>query len=193
MGFCTAPTNRILLSLLILGCVIYITACNSLGFLQSTPSPAEREAEEYAVYRAILGEGESCILSQTIEFKEISPDEFPELGPKMIEDFNTYRVQTLPLNPNLDLGGPVTILSDTELDEIFVDYSHQEWDQFYAQTECTEIVSISRVGFNAQMNEALVFYTNVKYAGVGWGRVMLLKKGKDGKWYESEYVIEIEY
>ena len=31
-----------------------ITACDSLGFLQSTPSPAEREAEEYAVYNEFL-------------------------------------------------------------------------------------------------------------------------------------------
>jgi len=46
--------SRIMLSLLILGIVFSITACDSLGFLQSTPSPAEREAEEYAVYNEFL-------------------------------------------------------------------------------------------------------------------------------------------
>ena len=59
--------HRILLSLLILGCVIYLTACNSLGILQSTPSPAEREAEECAVDITILeGSKERCMHNLTV-------------------------------------------------------------------------------------------------------------------------------
>lgn len=67
-----------------------LTACDCFSFLQlPTLSPADREAEEYAVYRAILGESENlCIASQTTSAKPQCG--YPELAPELIADYETH-------------------------------------------------------------------------------------------------------
>jgi len=100
--------HRILLSLLILGCVIYLTACNSLGFLPSTPSPAEREAEECAVDITILeGSKERCMHNLTVASStepgpcQLGSESFPDLDAELIEDYNQILQESVPLNPDL--------------------------------------------------------------------------------------------
>lgn len=164
--------KRILFSLLILAGVLFLTTCDSLSFLQSTPSPAEREAEEYAVYRAILGVGEErCIHSQTIPVGTepgphvLYPESFPEIDPKLIEDFNQASQESILINPDL-LGEPVTLLS-----------GYDEWP-------CMFIQGFSRVGFNTRMDEALIYHESKAppWALAGGGEMIYLVKGEDGTW-----------
>jgi hypothetical protein len=169
---------RILLSLLILGCVFSITACDSLGFLQTTPSPDEREAEEYAVYRAILGgETNLCIASHTTLGHQSC--EYPELEPKLINDYKAQNQVSVQLKPELDLGVAVIPSGD----EFFV---HSDCE-FKKDCIC-DPQSVSRVGFNPQMNQALVFWArNAPLAGRGeW---IYLVKGIFGIWKIEETIL----
>ena len=163
---------RIMLSLLILVSVFSITACNTLGILQSTPSPAEREAEEYAVYRTILeGSKERCIHSQTIASGNgpkpslLDSESFPDLDVELIEDYNQALQESVPFNPDL-LGEPVTLLN-----------GYDEWP-------CMFIQGFSRVGFNKRMDEALVYHESKAppWALAGEGELIYLFKGQDGAW-----------
>ena len=163
---------RIMLSLLILVSVFSITACNTLGILQSTPSPAEREAEEYAVYRTILeGSKEGCIHSLTITSgtnpgpSQLDSESFSDLDAELIEDYNQVLPESVPLNPDL-LGEPVTLLS-----------GYDEWP-------CMFIQGFSRVGFNQRMDEALVYHESKAplWALAGGGELIYLVKGQDGTW-----------
>ena len=180
---------RIMLSLLILVSVFSITACNTLGILQSTPSPAEREAEEYAVYqstpspaereaeeyavyRTLLEESEErCIHSLTITSGNgpkpslLDSESFPDLDVELIEDYNQALQESVPFNPDL-LGEPVTLLN-----------GYDEWP-------CMFIQGFSRVGFNKRMDEALAYHESKAplWALAGGGELIYLVKGQDGSW-----------
>jgi len=165
--------NSLLLSLFVTACIVIVTAWSELNFLQpSTPSPAEREAEEYAVYRAILGrETERCIHSQTIAADsqpgptELDPESFPGLDSELIKDYNQACLESIPLNQDL-LGEQVTMLS-----------SYVDWP-------CMFIQGFSRVGFNKRMDEALIYYERKAppQALAGGGELIYLVKGEDGTW-----------
>ena len=82
-----------------------------------TPLPAEREAEEYAIYRAILAEEkERCIHSLTIASgpdpgpSQLGSKSFPDLDTELIDDYNQVIQESTPLNPD-HLEEPVTMLS----------------------------------------------------------------------------------
>ena len=73
-----------------------------------TPLPAEREAEEYAVYCTILeGSKERCIHNLTIAAGtepgpcQLGSESFPDLDAELIEDYNQILQESVPLNPDL--------------------------------------------------------------------------------------------
>jgi len=177
--------NRIMLSLLILGSVFSIASCDSLGFLQPIPSLAEREAEEYAVYRTIIGEfaiegddGGLCIETHTLSGVEASPDILPKLDLKLIKDYNTQNRESVPLKPELDLGIPLIPLGDF--------YAHSKCE--FAEVCICDFQAVSRVGFNARLNKALIYWErNAPLAGRGI--FFYLVKGNDGNWkIEEEFL-----
>jgi hypothetical protein len=149
------------------------------------PSPAEREAEEYAVYHVILQLG--CINSHTFVGEAINTADYPELDPQLIEDYNIHQ-DSIPYKLELDhRPGQVYTISETEMDEIFSGTDvYEDWNRFHERYPCSGIEGISRVGFNLQMDEALVYYGYQKGPTFGEGKVILLVKGDDGAWKEEK-------
>jgi hypothetical protein len=179
--------NKISQLLYILVGMLLLTACDALGAVQPTLNPAEREAEEYAVYRAILDL--NCVVSQTQAGDYIDPDEFPELDDKLIEDYNMHQRETVLLRPELDLGPQVTLISPSQWDEFFDSGDPDEgWRRFYEGTDCSGINEVSRVGFNEGMDMALVYFSGYVDSLAGQFGVMLLTKGEDGEWHFERFL-----
>jgi hypothetical protein len=102
------------------------------------------------------------------------------LSPDTLRDFLGRNQQGYLLNGPFDVGVEVTLLSDEKLKEMFRD--DQGWDRFYEQFPHTPgIVTLSRVGFNATHDQALVYVGNQRHwlAGAGYYVLFTLK---DGEW-----------
>ena len=122
-------------------------------------------------------------MSETTQGEYIDQDDFPWIDAKLIEDYNMHRVEIVPLNTDLDLGRPITLISDSKWNDIFDGVDLDEgWRRFYERADCNWINEVSRVGFNAQMDKALVFFSGYVASLAGHFGVMLLSKGKDGDW-----------
>jgi hypothetical protein len=169
----------------------FIFLASALALSACTEMPeANRDDEEYAIYRAILegyGKygGKICLHSQTrVDLGvggrvSIKSDDYPELDHKMINDFNQHNQETVPLKPDFDLGKPgvsVILLDD-----------YESWP-------CLFIHGFSRVGFNRQMKKALVYHEEMAPKGMlaGSGSLILLVKSESGYWtIEKEFSIWI--
>lgn len=171
---------------IMLSLAILVTIPGCTIFTPATPSPVEREAEEYAVYRTILGEltiagddGGLCIENHTLSGVEASPDFLPGLDPKLIEDYNTQNKESVPVKPEMDLGVPLVPSGDY--------YAHSDCE--YAEVCVCDFQAVSRVGFNARLNKALIYWErNAPLAGRGI--FFYLVKGKDGNWKIEEDILQ---
>jgi|WetSurMetagenome_2_1015567.scaffolds.fasta_scaffold85934_3 hypothetical protein len=83
-----------------------------------------------------------------------------------------------PLNPYIAFKLPHTLISDAEMDRIF---ERGRWEEFYNKYPNSRgIIYLSRVGFNHDLTQALL-YVVLEYAdGGGGGWLVLLAKSSDG-------------
>jgi len=73
-----------------------------------------------------------------------------------LTDFLAKSCERHPVDPDLNPGGRLTCLSDEELQSIFEDLDG--WKKFYLRfPESKGIVKFSRVGFDRDMTQALVY------------------------------------
>jgi hypothetical protein len=153
-------------------------------------------AEENAVYAALIGQryvGDDIKLivieEQTSPF--IQPDELestlkrvkeslPGLSNATIEDFRAMNQESHAVGADLELGVKYVLISQAEVKEIFQDSTG--WDVFYARYPGSQgVMTLSRVGFNKAMDQALVYAGNQSHWLAGAGYFYLLSK-KDGVW-----------
>jgi hypothetical protein len=163
------------------------------------------EQEEYAVYNALIETGictfgtDSSVLSlgaivvkdeASLDFmksKVVKSDqaqnyiaeEMPEVEQETFEDFKMKNTEPYPLHSFFDVSIPIILVSQEELNEIF---ENEDWDDiFLKKYNSSVIVTLSRVGFNETMDQALVYSgisTTLKF-GIGY-YVLLVKEG--GHW-----------
>lgn len=173
--------------------------------LTATPQGGVRMAEEYNVYSAcieafFLVEGVELIvirdhtdtdgsvgntLAQEMRYVQDS------LGSAVSEEtLRDYRVQNAsrePLSRRLALDVEVAFLSDTEFEAIFA--APDGWEQFYALYPHSQgIMTLSRVGFDRGMEQALVYVGNQVHYLAGQGYYLFLSK-EGGRWVIQETVL----
>jgi hypothetical protein len=91
-----------------------------------------------------------------------------------------------PINPFLKFSLPHTLISTAEMKEIFD--ADGRWEEFYRRyPSCRGIVWLSRVGFNKNKSESLLYFGHQYDEAAGDGRLILLRKA-DGKWKGVEQV-----
>jgi len=87
-----------------------------------------------------------------------------------------------PLNRYISFSIPHALISDKDIDEIF--NRGGRWDEFYRRYPTSRgIVWLSRVGFNQNMSEALLYFGHQYAEAAGEGFLVLLRKS-DGEWRE---------
>lgn len=178
------------LIILLLASVVLIAGCTD-GRTVSTSAVVE----EYAVYEAVI---ESLYLTEDIELiviknwtaTNVSPGKSSDteaeyireklgtaIESETLNDYSAKNKQSYQLDQDISLDVPYVLLSEAELTKIFE--REGGWDRFYEIYPNSQgIMTLSRVGFNTQIDQALVYIGNQAdyLAGRGY-YVLLTKKG----------------
>jgi hypothetical protein len=155
-----------------------------------TPPP-EIEAEEYAVYSAMIQQnpigfdlGSSILVrGQTVsdlESLERTLEQVDPLPPKLVDSYRSRNTARYALNPNLDIELDYALMPEEEFEEIFLQKG-SVWTRFQERyPEASGVVIFSRVGFGASEDEALVLMGYRCGDLCGAGGLYLLAKEKGG-------------
>ena len=159
--------------------------------------------EEYAVYVALFDRGFSLIegrhITDEIQLIVIidhtygcEPDEdlnevLEWVGQKMplteqetLDNFQLRNAESHPLGDYFDHSVEVLLVSLEEIREIF--QKDNGWKEFYAMYPFSQgIMTLSRVGFNAEMNQALLYVEDEWDDCIGSGHYILFTK-ESGVW-----------
>jgi hypothetical protein len=158
--------------------------------LENSPTP---EAEEYEVYAAVL-EAEfifthteriiiqNGIVEDGIEVlleSAVYAAEALTVTDNLLDDFRAKNQEVYHFENNFDLDAPVILLNREEICQIL---EGADWDNFHSQyPHSGGLKEFSRVAFNAEQTEALVYIGNTAWALMGWGQFVLLTKDGE-KW-----------
>jgi hypothetical protein len=89
-----------------------------------------------------------------------------------------------PINPHIGFTLPHVLLSDQERDQIFKDSPDGGWNDFFRRYPTSRgIVFLSRVGFNRNMTQALLYFTFAYGSGAAEGYLILFDK-QANQWKE---------
>ncbi|MGD2247906.1 MAG: hypothetical protein PVF58_05830 [Candidatus Methanofastidiosia archaeon] len=184
--------------------VVILATILIAGCINANDSIHDIEAEEYAVYSAIINERfETFIIvvedhtvcrsfpgSKLSDTLESIYQDMPAANKEIFDDFLVKNEQSYPLDHCFHIRGKVFLVSREKLRNIFE--SDYGWLIFYMRYPFSQgIAGVSRVGFNKDMDQALVYFKNSRGSLSGAGYYMLLTK-KEGVWYiEDERMIWI--
>jgi hypothetical protein len=178
------PTPLALLILL----TIALAAC-------APGAPTASLDDEYAVYAALiesryLKEGvDLIVIRDQTTFFPLGPDvtyeqvgqSVPALEEDTYADFLAVNEDPVPLDGSLDLGFDYTLVSLQDLEE-FLGGGAWSYDAFYERFPNSQgLMELSRVGFNADHTQALVYVGNQYDLLGGEGYYVLLHK-EGGDW-----------
>ena len=183
--------------------VFLISACTAKpAYSSPTPMKAQIGDEEQAVYAYLLpkmykhtgyvimdttatndtGVGNT---SQTLDYVL---QNLHDVDPATLASFQERNAAPLPLSPDMHLGSPYTLLSRAARDKIF-SLNQSGWDIFYNRyPQAPGITTLSRVGFNASLDQALVYIGTNSNWQAGAGYYLLLLK-TNGNWTIDQQVL----
>lgn len=167
-------------------------------------SSVESLAEEYSVYTAILNQ----YLSPTSNVKVLVLRDFaqteteskrqltdrirfvsknlPALEKKTASNFKKQNRKPFPLQEQFALSVPVKLISDEEFRQLVP--SAADWSGFYAAYPgAPGLLTFSRVGFNRDLTQAVVYLSQVAGPLGGEGVFVLLQK-ENGVWTPTEEI-----
>jgi hypothetical protein len=177
--------------------LLNVLACKAL-----TPVPkadaADIDREEQAVYSVVVhsGDGPAVLLRETSA--DISSDDpaqsldyiksgLPSASKETLNSFIDRNQEHTQLSPDMQLDVEYVLLSDDEQQSIFT--QAEGWDTFYEKYPGSGgYTSLSRVGFNDELDQAVVYAGNMAGPLMGAGFYYLLEK-KDGEWSIIEQVM----
>lgn len=172
---------------------------------EATATPYSITPEEYHVYDAVI---ESLFLFEGVELivilehtaagispsvsleeqsKYIRENMAETLQAETLDKFVTRNGQSHQVEDRFSLDVPVSLLSGDEFEEIFS--SENGWLRFYeAYPNSQGTMTLSRVGFNAEQNQALMYVGNQVDYIAGEGDYVLFSK-KGGEWLIEQIVL----
>jgi hypothetical protein len=173
---------------------------------ESTPTPLpDPDIEEYAVYNDLLEarfKGDELdqvlIIDQTrvnkIKLLEQDLAAFQEntpLASELVASFKERNLQPYQLKPVLDFGVEYQLLTQEEVDELRPLDEASGWQLFYEKyPRAVGFIYLSRVGFNADFTQALVYISWYHYEQPIQGGYYLMIR-QDGRWViETSYIWE---
>jgi hypothetical protein len=160
------------------------------------------DVEEYAVYNDLLEDqyandnlGQILIIDHTRvnnpELLEQDLEQFQKntpLEPELVASFKDRNQQSYPLEPILEIGMDYQLLSQEEVDELEPLDRASGWKlRSEKYPNSYGFIYLSRVGFNADFSQALIYTSSYHYEQPIKGGYYLMKK-EDGRWVlESGY------
>jgi hypothetical protein len=190
--------KKVMRNCLLLSLIALLVGSHNLASpaVQTIAQPAP-EREEYVVYAALLKEmfigkeTKQLVIERYTAVNDSSnsePDTFIEqLSPLMKETTSDYKEknkQSVELSDRFELKVKLNFLSRDELKRIFEkrDEKYDGWKAFRQKYPgAGEIITLSRVGFNPDKSQALIFVGYQCDWLCGEGNYILLTK-RDGEW-----------
>lgn len=162
--------------------------------LITQPAP---EPEEYAVYAAVLKEAfigkgtKRLVIERHTSIDDLAhrdPNQMLErlspLSKQTVEDFKSKNRQSYELKNKFNLQVEINFLTEDDVRELFKKRDGQQdgWKLFRQKYPAAgSIITLSRVGFNAERTQALMFVAHVCGRLCGQGNYILLNKN-EGEW-----------
>jgi hypothetical protein len=175
--------------ILLLALVLFMLSCSTVNRFFSKPQLGDLDAEEQAVYVVLLSDYDrpSIVLSQTTDSgfdftgQTEKPNGMPNLSRELWEEYLARNDRSYPLSPEMAIGRQYTLLGGEEMSDIFNNYG-DGWEEFYRRyPDSPGITTLSRVGFNQDGTEALVYMGAQLHYLAGAGYLIRLEK-QNGEW-----------
>ena len=174
---------------LLLTAIVVLLTCP----VQGTPRTVDKSAEEYAVYSAAIAnmfETRSKLLviqdATNTDFTEPNSkldDQsfrrlFPTLAEGVVKDYKAKNNRPVRLKDSFKLNVKHVLVDEQEIVKIFK--GSGSWDDFYKRyPDSGGLIVLSRVGFNAAMNQTMVYIQHACGGLCGSGHYVLLEKNAD--------------
>lgn len=156
------------------------------------------DADEYAVYAALFAEkgndkqGTQIVLEEATVVNDSFAGRMDQRSleklfglPSIkdaIDDFIKKNRKSSVLTDQFKLKATIVLITNSDVKRMFHDSIDGGWDLFHAKyPNATSINTLSRVGFNKDRTDALVYYTYSCGGLCGQGQYVLLGK-HDGQW-----------
>lgn len=175
--------------------VMLLGTHSGLSCSASSTEQTNSSAEEYAVYTAIIGQmfSRTEVKLLVIEDHTVTnhlgesedwqgmTQQLPTISQQIIGDYKTKNKETQQLKDAFDLKAKHVLIRKDEMEQIFKK-GPQGWDEFYKRyPDSGGYIGFSRVGFNPDINQALVYVENGCGGLCGTGHYVLLSKN-EGVW-----------
>jgi hypothetical protein len=167
-----------------------------------TPSTAQMDLEEQAVYAALLQDLYSAASYVIMDTTSTAPGgvadtastlervllDMRQVNPLTADSFRLRNESAHSLHADMQLGAPYVLLSQAEMAQFF-GQNRDGWQLFYGQyPDAPGITTLSRVGFNTALDQALVYVGTMSHYLVGAGYYVLLNK-VNGAWIVDQQVM----
>jgi len=177
-------------------------ACTARPTAIPTPATGQTSREEQAVYAFLLAkmyQHKGYVImadtatsltgvDNTVQTLDYVLQNMHAVSPDTLDSFRSRNAGSQTLRPDMQLGGPYSLLSQAGKDQIF-SQNQSGWDIFYNRyPQAPGITTFSRVGFNAGLDQALVYMGTQSNWLAGSGYYILLKKG-NGTWVIDQQVM----
>jgi hypothetical protein len=180
--------------LLLLLFAVLLTGCASTAYVNGLHREQNGNAQEYAVYDAVIqamyidNETEVIVVEdhtlpldliseEWSEAVEYINENLPDAAEITLHDFQSKNQQPHRLETVFRLSIRYVLISEMES----IAASRAGWLDFYAKyPKAQGIMRLSRVGFNHDMSQALVYVQNQRSYNIGEGFYVLLTKQRNG-------------
>lgn len=186
--------------------LLLLSSCSIMGTRSPTTSPTltpkpDVNLEEERVYAALMDKyypAELLVIMNKTQTDLVDPasdeiyqqieESLQHLSADTLSDFKTRNESSYSLKASMILGRRYLLLSEKDKQELFK-VNQSGWDVFYNRyPDAPGIITLSRVGFNEQMDQALVYLGIQSHWLAGSGKYFLLKK-VDGMWIIDQQVL----
>jgi hypothetical protein len=182
--------------------VLCLAACSGRTTPVPTPSGPQVDAEEAAVYAALVKAqfpaamlvvmdttatdvGSSTDLEKTLQYVL---ENMRSVDAATVDSFRSRNAAPGPVRADMDLGVPYSLFSRDQLNAMF-NVNQDGWQAFYDKfPDAPGMLTVSHVGFNAAFDQALVYAGIQSQALAGAGHYFLLVK-VDGVWTVDQQVM----
>lgn len=171
-----------------------LVSLSSMSAYATHAQQANSSTEEHAVYLAVLGEmfgsakdtllviSEDTVknhFAESEEWKQVR-EQLPTLSEQTVEDYKPKNKDSHKVKA-LDIKTKHVFLGKKDFDQIFKE-GPKGWEEFYKRyPDSGGYIGFSRVGFNMEMDQALVYVEHGCGGLCGTGHYVLLKKD-GGAW-----------
>ena len=188
--------------LLIIYLAVVLTACSGVPSPTPTPSSGQIDLEQQAVFAVLLQSlysSSNFVIMDTTATSPGGVGDTASILDNILQNMHgvdagtadSFRVRnnaSYPVSPRMDLGTPYVLLTHDQMTQLF-NQNQDGWQLFYEQYPGTPgITTISQVGFNASLDQALVYIGTMSHWLAGAGYYVLLNKD-NGDWVVDQQVM----